>query len=799
MLDKKIINCYPAVCWREATPIGNGRLGACIYGNVYDDRILINHESLYNGANNSEIPDISSKLQELRGIMDRGEYKLADSLYPDALNQAGYNAIKGSFYPAFDLHSIYQTSGRFEGYSRTLDMSTGVCSVAYEENGNKAIRTAFVSHAENALILRVEKSALFTATFAIEMHDLTDHVDYNGNSLPLNEVFESQSFDRYIYASCISNQGLEYSGIVKILDTDGSLICNGRHKTLKIDMKGECDLRNYIKVTDASYVVLALKVVPGIKERGQLVEEIDKIKKDYAAIECEHKKYFSEIFNRVLLNLCDDENTCNEQLILNSYNGKVDVRLIEKMADFGRYLFISSAYNCSLPANLQGVWNGDYSPAWGCTFFNNENIQMEYWQAFGGDVSEACLPLFDLYDRFKDDYRQNAKKLYGCRGILLPLFMDNQSGKKDNLQPHVLYWTGSSAWISAIYFDYYVYTRDEKFLLERAYPFMKEAALFYEDFLVIGEDGKLKSYPSNSPENRADGSFEGKKELSVSINATMDFALVKELLCNLLLAVDKLNLKEEKKKKWMEMLSLMPEYQINEDGAMREWLHDDFKDNYHHRHQSHIYPLFPGNEITRETNYELFKAIEIAVDKRLSVGLKEQTGWSFAHMANIFARLGNGNKACECLENIIRFCTGPNLFAYHNDWRNMGVTLKFMVAKQAPFQVDANMGFTAAVYEMLMYSNNNMIKLLPALPKQLKSGCIKGIVARGGFIVDISWSETVAEAFITAKEDREIAVGINNGVIAECNAEYSSSKFGNNFINIKFKKGETVKFKFNRM
>jgi len=447
---------------------------------------------------------------------------------------------------------------------------------------------------------------------------------------------------------------------------------------------------------------------------------------------------------------------------------------------------------------LQGVWNGDYSPAWACTFFNNENIEMMYWQALMGNLQETLLPLFDLYERFKDDYRMNAKNLYGCRGLLLPLFMDNQSGKKDNLQPHVLYWTGSSAWISAMYYDYYLFTGDTEFLLNRAYPFMKESAQFYEDFFVVDENGKLKSYPSNSPENRACGSFDGAGELSVCINATMDFALFKELLTNLVNVSNKFGLDEEKVGEWQDLLSRIPEYRVNEDGALSEWLHDDFKDNYHHRHQSHIYPLFPGLEVTEESDKTLFNAIKTAVDKRLVVGIKEQTGWSFAHMANIFARLGNGNKTKECLDLILRFCTGENLFTYHNDWRNMGVTLKYMIAKHAPFQIDANMGFTSAVYEMLLYSNTKMLKFLPAIPKEFVKGKITGIIARGGFTVDIEWQDREVEVSIVSSRDVAIDVGLTDGKLLESTATYCPSSYGKDFVCMSFEKGCSYKLKYLR-
>ncbi len=799
MKEKIIFNAYPASRWKDATPIGNGRLGGAVYGAVYDERILINHEALYNAPANRDIPDISCALKDLRKLMDEKRYLEADKCYSNLLKEAGYQANKGCFYPAFDLHYILATDGAFTDYSRSLDMRTGICEVRYKENGYQTVRETFVSQKNGYMVLRIEKEQAFDVMFALEPHDVIDMTDYYGNKIETNKEFNSISEDKYVYSACETYGNLKYSGIFSVIETDGVITCNGRDKHKKIDMKGTGSLSNYLKVTNATYITAVLNVSKNCKDFSDWKLDVDKLKDTYSQMKQEQIELFSEIFNRVSLDLCFEENTLsNEQLFLDGYNGNVSIQLIEKMADFGRYLLISSSYGCKLPANLQGLWNGDYSPAWACTFFNNENIEMEYWQALSGNLKETMFPLFDLYDSFKEDYRMNAQKLYGSRGILLPLFMDNQSGKKDNLQPHVLYWTGSSAWIAALYYDYYLFTGDEEFLLNRAYPFMKETALFYEDFLVIDENGKMKSYPSNSPENRANGHFEGAGEISVCINATMDFALIKELLTNLLTTSRAYSLDSDKEKTWEEMVSRIPKYQINEDGAIREWLHEDFKDNYHHRHQSHIYPLFPGYEIMEESDPDLFKALQIAVEKRLVIGLKEQTGWSFVHMANIFIRLCNAKKAKECLDLLLRFCTGANLFTYHNDWRNMGVTLKYMVANQAPFQIDANMGFTSAIYEMLLYANTKLLKFLPALPGEFSKGRIDGLVARGGFTVSIQWTEQIADITVLAIQDREMHVGMKNGTLLECSGTYTESVYGKDFVCIQFKKGVSYKLKFRR-
>ena len=788
-MEKILINKYPATRWNDATPIGNGTLGALVYGACYDERILVNHESLFNWCENKEIPDISPALKEVRALMDKGDYITAESYYENILREKNYHPSSGKFYPALDLHILFENKDSFTDYSRKLDMENGVCNISYKELGDLYSREIFASWEQSAIIIKLSGKDM-SFRLAIEKHDLSDLPDAGGASEQKTVQLENG-----IYTEFKTHGGLNYSSMLKILSTDGT-VSFGTHKKRKIDMSGEAAFNGFIEIKNANTAVVALSVkdTPDFDGLSSLLSSINK---DYDALLSEHKKRFSSLFNRTTLSLSSDENKSTNELLLDSYNGIVDTRLTEKMADFGRYLLISSSVGCSLPANLQGMWNGDYSPAWACTYFNNENIQMAYWQACKGGLSEALLPLFNLYDSFKDDYRENASRLYGCRGLLLPLFMDNGCGKKKNLQPHVLYWTGSSAWISAIYYEYYQYTHDTEFLRERAYPFMKESALFYEDFYVLDENGKLKSYPADSPENRPNGKFEGGGEISASINPTMDFALLKELLTNLIEAAKILGIDSDKAEEWGKMIEKIPAYEINEDGAIKEWLHPDFLDNYHHRHQSHIYPLFPAYEIGRE-NEEMFEAMKVAIEKRLVIGLREQTGWSLAHMANIYARLKDETGAKKCLDLLLRFCTGENLFTYHNDWRNMGVTLKYMHCGKAPFQIDANMGFCAAVYEMLLYSTpKGVIEILPALPSEWESGEICGIETQIGAPVSIKWDKTSALVTLFARND--LTLRLLSKRYPTLKTEPCASVFSDDeYLVVSLKAGEKITLEFTK-
>lgn len=788
-MEKKLLNAYPAVHWNEATPLGNGVMGATVYGCVYDERILLNHEALYNGHKDDTVPDLSESLAEVRSLLDAGKYREAEELYPERMKKCDYDCRCGRFHPAFDLHLLLQTDGAFTDYARQLDMEHGVCTVSYRDKDALCTRQAFCSITDKVFVLRICKESPFTMKCALVRHNLKDSPDAS-----LTGHLTVTAKDRYIHSRVTTEGGLDYSGMVKLLHTDGTYsIANDTPR--KIDMTGEPVFQNYLRIENAREVCLLVTVSPETQPFAQMQANLDALTWDFDTLLQRQKEAFSKRFNATRLTLSQQENISNEQLLLNGYSGEMDLRMVEKMADFGRYLLISSSTDCMCPANLQGLWNGDYNPAWLCTYFLNENVQMCYWQAGPGGLAESMLPLFELMERCKDDFRSNAKNLFGCRGLLLPLYMDNRGGKKNNAQAHCLYWTASSAWVSAMFYEYYLFTGDDAFLRNRAYPFMKECALFYEDFLVEDEIGKLKSYPSNSPENRANGTFAGAREISVSINATMDIALVKELLTNLVSSAKKLNVDEDKQRMWSAMLAKLPDYAVNQDGALQEWLHPDFVDNYQHRHQSHIYPLFPGFEIDAQSG-ALYSAAATAVEKRLRVGLSEQTGWSLAHMANIFARMGDGERAMECLSLLSRFATNSNLLTCHNDWRNMGVTVKVLLGGRAPFQVDANMGFAAAVYEMLAFSKPGKLVLLPALPALWREGEMSGLHTRVGCVCKLRWNECGLSVTLTAKRDTAFDLSCKNLRVVTTDARLKNSALGENWRYVTLREGEELSLQY---
>ena len=732
-MNKTLLQALPARDWREATPLGNGRLGALVHGRASDERVALNHEALYNWARRGEMPDLSAHLPELRRLLAEGRFAEAERLYPDLLKASGYKGSSGKFFPAFDLRLRCATDGAFRGYARELDLERGVCTVRWTDDGGAWERTAFVHCARRAgdeagasgpLVLRVRRvGAPFSVAASLPRHDLVDFPGYGGW-----DDFSTEARGRAVLSTVRTPDGLHFSGCVRVLETDGEAIAAGDRLAVRA-------------AREAVFLVDVRDVPLGFDEFEAALARFDG--ESFGSLLAAHAAAFSERFGATRLALAppDASQESNERLLLDAYSGAVDARLVEKMADFGRYLLLaSSGFGCARPANLQGVWNGDYSPAWAAAYFFNENVQLMYAQALRGGMPETLLPLFDLLDRFKDDFRANARRLWGCRGILLPVFMGDRSGLKDNFQPHCVHWTGAGAWIASFHWDYWLWTGDRAFLRDRAWPFLREVALFYEDFLAPGPDGLLHAAPAISPENKP--TVDGRAENGVSADPTMEIALVRELLTNALAAAAELGVEDAQTARWREMLGRLPSYRTRPDGALCEWIDPRFGDNDRHRHLSHLYPLFPGREIAPHRDAALFEAARRAAEARLATGLADQTGWSLAHLACVWARLGEGDRALGCLEMLLRCCTGPNLFTRHNDWRGMGVTLEALHGTQPAIQLDAAYGFAAAAQEMLLGADETSLRLLPALPRAWTRGSVAGLRAPGGLRVDIEWGDS---------------------------------------------------------
>lgn len=730
---------YPASWWRskwrDALPAGNGKIGASVYGGIYEETVLLSHEDLWWQSRTPEMPDVSDKVQEVRKLLLEGKAKESERILANTLKERGYNPKIASPLPLGDLKVIMPGKKAFKNYSRSLDMETGEITVQWLDGETAYHRSLFVSRTDDLVVCEIGAHGpdRIQATISLDLHDLSNLRNPQAlDNFPIKENAETLSEGGFIYYAAKNEDGTDFGAVARVTADIGVMESDGRR----------------IKVQGATHAVVCIKVfVKGERKSAwsRLASELSGVSLEYGPLFDSHKAEHSRIFNAMSFDIgAAGRDRSNEELLMEAYRGQAPDALVEKMWAFGRYLLISSTRKNGQPCHLYGLWCGDYDGMWAFHMVN-ENLQMIYWQALSGNMPELLLAVFDYCERLMEDFRTNAKKLYGCRGIYIPAPTTPDSGLLKHLAPHIIHWTGGAGWVAQHYYDYYLHTGDVEFLKQRALPYLRETALFYEDFFIVGEDGYYVSCPSNSPENTP-GNYRVvngmNADMTTTVNATMDFAIAKEVLSNLIEGVEIAGIYEDEVQKWKEMLAHIPPYQLNEDGAVREWMHPYFTDNYHHRHQSHIYPLFPGIEIARKEDPELFEAFVTALKKRLVIGLKEQTGWSMAHMSNSYARMGEGDLALECLDILSRCSVLNNFFTLHNDWRNMGIGVD---SPWAPFQIDANMGWTSAIQEMLLFSLPGKIHILPALPARWKRGKAGPMLARGGVEVTLKWDQELGK------------------------------------------------------
>lgn len=734
--------------WREALPAGNGRLGAAVYGGVHQETVMLTHGDLWWQSRTPELPDVSGKLKDMRRLMLAGREAEAEPMLIRELQDRGYDPVMAVPLPLGDLTIRYEVGEGFKHFSRELDMQTGEITVRWQDRGAAFERALFVSRPDDMVVmeLRAEDPSDVKIGLLLGLHDPSDVKRPPGRpEAPLPTDAESGADGSYAWYAARSDDGSDFGVVARVIPAEGALSSDGKETVIEGARK---------------VLVLLRMFVSGSREKewARLKNELAAEQRGYGELLAAHVREHRELFGRMTLDLhAAGRERSNEELLLEAYQGEAPPALMEKMWAYGRYLLISSSREGGSPCHLYGLWCGEYRGFWA---FNmaNENLQMMYWQALSGRMPEMLLPVFDYMERLMGDFRLNAQHLFGCRGIFIPAPTAPDSGLIKTLSPHIVHWTGAAGWVAQHYYDYYLYTRDREFLRNRALPFLREVALFYEDFFVVGEDGRLLSCPSNSPENKPGNGAGGPK--GTTVNATMDFAIAKEVLSRLVAGAEEEGMYPGEIPVWKELLRRIPDYQVNEDGAIREWMHPAYDDEYHHRHQSHLYPVFPGKEMTKERSPALFEAFWTAVRKRLVVGIKEQTGWSLAHMANLYARLGEGDLALECLDLLSRSSVINNFFTLHNDWRQMGIGLSM---DWAPVQLDANMGWTAAVQEMLLYSEPGRLKVLPALPSRWKKGRVQGMMACGSIEVDIDWDleqKALKIKLLSAEADQHVMVGL---------------------------------------